>query len=52
MDVVAIAGVSMAALQAPVVSNGVSPGRAFDFDKDEMNRLLAELPSEPDETLR
>lgn len=38
MDVEAIAGVSMAAFQARVVSNGVSPGRAFDFDKDEMNR--------------
>jgi len=44
MDVQAITG-------ALIASHGFSSG-AFDFDKDEMNRLLAELPYEPDEKLR
>ncbi len=41
----------MKQFQARIASQGFGPA-AFDFDKDEMNRLLAELPDEPDEKLR
>jgi hypothetical protein len=51
MDVRGIVGVLMKQFQAQVASHGFGPA-ALDFDKDEMNRLLAELPDEPDEKLR
>ena len=51
MDVQAITGAFITQFQARVASHGFSP-TAFDFDKDEMNRLLAELPYESDEKLR
>jgi hypothetical protein len=51
MDVQGIVGVLMKQFQARVPSHGFGPA-AFDFDKDEMNRLLAELPDKPDEKLR
>jgi hypothetical protein len=52
MDVQAIGKVLMTALQARIASHGLNPGAALDLDKDEMNRLLAKLPAEPDEKLR
>ncbi|HSS43589.1 MAG TPA: hypothetical protein VLK37_13690 [Solirubrobacterales bacterium] len=52
MDVHAIIGVVMKDFQARTASHGFSFAAASDFDKDEMTRLLAELPSEPDERLR
>jgi len=51
MDVQALVGVFMTQFQAQVASHG-SNAAAFDFDRDEMNRLLAELPDEPAERLR
>ena len=51
MDVQGIVGVLMKQFQAQVASHGFGPA-PIDFDKDEMNRLLAQLPDEPDEKLR
>jgi hypothetical protein len=47
----AIAGILMTEIQTRVARRGFGPA-VFDFDKDEMNRRLAELPFEPDEKLR
>lgn len=52
MDVQAIVGVLTAQFQARVTSPGFSPGDALDFDKDEIDRMFAELPWESDEKLR
>jgi hypothetical protein len=51
LDVQAIGEVLTAAMQAQVVSRGfrLDP---FDWDCNEMNRRLADLPSEPDKDLR
>jgi hypothetical protein len=51
MDVQSIAGVLMKHVQGRVAVHGLSPD-ALDVDEDEMNRLLAKLPSEPEEKLR
>jgi hypothetical protein len=51
MDVRALAGVLMEQFGARVASDG-SGVAAFDFDEEEMNRRLAELPDDPDEKLR
>ena len=50
MDVHALVGVLMTQFQARLATDGF--GAPFDFDSDEINRRLAELPSEPDEKLR
>lgn len=52
MDVQAIVGVLTTQFQARVASPGFRPGAGLEFDKDEMDRLFAELPSEADEKLR
>jgi hypothetical protein len=52
MDVRSIVEVLMTQFQTRLANHGLSSGAAFDFDKHEMNRLLAQLPSEPDERLR
>jgi hypothetical protein len=52
IDVQGIAGLLMTSFQARFASHGFGSAAAFDVDKDEMNRLLAGLPSEPDEKLR
>jgi hypothetical protein len=41
----------MKQFQSRVAMYGVSAA-AVDFDKDEMNRLLAKLPHQPNERLR
>jgi hypothetical protein len=53
MDVQAIAGILMKQFQRGIADHGFAPG-ALDFhlDKDELNRLLADIPSDPDERLR
>jgi hypothetical protein len=52
MDVQSIAGVLMKQLQGWMADDSFSSPTPFNLDKDEMNRLLAKLPSTPDEKLR
>jgi hypothetical protein len=51
MDVRAIAGMFMKQLQRQIADRGFTPG-ALEIDEDEMNRLTADIPSDPDEKLR
>ncbi len=51
MDVQAIAGIFMEQFQRRIADHGFAP-TAWNFDKDEMNRLLAGIPDQPDERLR
>ena len=51
MDAQAIAEIYMKQLQRRIADPGFTPG-ALDFDMDEMNRLLAGIPDQPDERLR
>ena len=52
MDVQAIAEVLIEQLQSRIAAHGLRAGTTFDIDKDEVNPLLAKLPSQPDEKLR
>lgn len=52
MDVQSIAGVLMTMFQGPLADNSRRPGTPLNLDTDEMNLLLKDLPSEPDEQLR
>jgi hypothetical protein len=52
MDVPSIVGVLTNLLQRTVADRALNPGAPFRVDMDEMGRLLAELPDEPDEKLR
>ena len=52
MDVQSIVGVLLKQVQGWVADDALSSSAPFNFDKDEMNRLLAKLPSAPDERLR
>lgn len=49
-DVAGLVNELWSMMQAQLGSRG--PGATFDFDQDEMNRRLAELPDAPDEKLR
>jgi len=51
MDVQAIVGILMQQLQPRMADRGFTSG-PFDFETDEVNRLLAGIPSDPDERLR
>jgi hypothetical protein len=52
MDVQSIVSVLMKQLQRWVADDALSSPAPFNFDKNEMNRLLAKLPTAPDEKLR
>jgi len=52
MDVRSIAGVSRKQFQRRLADQALGTGAAFNFDREEMNRVLGELPSEPDDRLR
>ena len=52
MDVQSIVEVLMAQLQAQVTSQAFSPETALDLDTNEIDRLLAMRPSEPDDKLQ
>jgi hypothetical protein len=51
-DAQALAEHLMSAMQGWNPKAGADPGTIFGVDRDEMNRRLAEIPSEPDEELR
>lgn len=51
MDVQALAGIFMKQFQRQIADHGFTSD-GFNFDGDEMNRLLAGIPDQPDEKLR
>jgi hypothetical protein len=51
MDVQAIAGIIMKQFQRGIADHGFT-STPWNFDNDEMNRLLAGIPDQPDERLR
>jgi hypothetical protein len=51
-DVQAIGGLIMTEFQKRIANRGSNLEVPLDFDHDEINRRLAQLPSEPDEKLR